>query len=166
MLFRFDENRQPRSQITLMVLSILVIAFEKMVARSTNVAQAISVDVPSLHKLEASDNDAGYNSCMFRSFAVGTGNASSSQGRHLRNRVTNMPARFAGSFRLRASADQKPNGVTIMPTDIALVLKRKAEAEAQGSKDALTVLIIVCLTASVIRIMILILLPIIFKRRV
>ena len=32
-----------------------------------------------------------------------------------------------------------------MPTDIALVLKRKAEAEAQGSKDALTVLIIVCL---------------------
>jgi len=32
-----------------------------------------------------------------------------------------------------------------MPTDIALVLKRKAEAKAQGSKDALTVLIIVCL---------------------
>ena len=67
-----------------------------------------------------------------------------------------------------SGADQKTSGVTIMPTDIALVLKRKAEAEAQGSKDALTVLIIVCLTASVIRIMILILLPIIglFKRRV
>ena len=32
-----------------------------------------------------------------------------------------------------------------MPTDIALVLKRKAEAEAQGSRDVLTVLIIVCL---------------------
>jgi len=44
-----------------------------------------------------------------------------------------------------SGADQKTSGVTIMPTDIALVLKRKAEAEAQGSKDALTVLIIVCL---------------------
>ena len=44
-----------------------------------------------------------------------------------------------------SGADQKTSGVTIMPTDIALVLKRKAEAKAQGSKDALTVLIIVCL---------------------
>jgi hypothetical protein len=35
-----------------------------------------------------------------------------------------------------------------MPTDIALVLMRRAEAEAQASKDALTDLMIVCLWAS------------------
>jgi hypothetical protein len=35
-----------------------------------------------------------------------------------------------------------------MPTDIALVLMRKAQAEAQASKEGLTDLIIVCLWAA------------------
>ena len=65
MLFHFDENRQPRLQITLMSYP-----FDQR-----NVAYAISVDSLSLHNLEASGRNTRCNSCIFSSFALGTGNA-------------------------------------------------------------------------------------------